>query len=108
MASPEWLMVVDLEVDRSILADWNHWYDSVHLQEIVQCPGFRSGTRYIAPASDQGAEGKERHLTVYEIDGPGAFESEAFRTRRGLGDFGDHVTVKTRLYRIHTSYARSE
>jgi hypothetical protein len=101
---PEWLMVVDLEVDRSVLSEWNHWYDTVHLQEIVDCPGFRCGTRYTAPASHQRAEDKERHLTVYELDGPEAFESESFQARRGLGGFDDHVTVKTRLFRRHTSY----
>jgi hypothetical protein len=103
MEPAEWLMVVDLEVNKTILEDWNQWYDAVHLPEIVGCPGFSRGTRYIAPMSDEGAEDRERHLTIYELDGPEAFESDTLRARRGLGDFGEHVKVKTRLYRRHTS-----
>jgi hypothetical protein len=104
MALNEWLMVVDLEVDKAIVDDWNRWYDEVHLPEIVECPGFVRGTRYIAAMCDEGAEDKERHLTIYELTEPEAFESDTLRARRGLGEFGDHVKVKTRLYRRHTSY----
>jgi hypothetical protein len=106
MAAPEWLMVVDLEVDRSILEDWNRWYDEVHLPEIVDCPGFVRGTRYIAPSSDRGAEDKERHLTIYELEGREAFESDTLQERRGLGEFGDRVSVRTRLYRRHVTVER--
>jgi len=102
MSSPDWLMVVDLDLDPAIEADWNKWYDEVHLPEIVECPGFRSGTRYIAPDAD--AAGRRRHLTIYELGGPEAMQTAELAQARGLGPFADRATARTRLYERHLTY----
>ena len=42
---PECLLIVTVEVDPSIEAEWNRWYDTVHLPDALACPGFRRGRR---------------------------------------------------------------
>ena len=96
MSLSEWIMVVEGDVDPSVVMDWNRWYDEVHLPEITSCPGFKRGSRFIA---DDGTE--PRFLTIYELEDASAFTSPEFQASRGLGPFGSHVRVQTRLYRKH-------
>jgi hypothetical protein len=106
MRFAEWLLVVDLEVDKAIVYEFNAWYDDVHLPEILDCPGFMRGARYIAQVPDQCAEDKERHLTVYELESRKAAESDELKARRGMAQFADHVAVKSRVYRRHVERER--
>ena len=38
-ALPNCLLIVTAEVDASVEADWNRWYDDVHLPDALACPG---------------------------------------------------------------------
>ncbi|MEA2813650.1 MAG: hypothetical protein QOI93_1347, partial [Rhodospirillaceae bacterium] len=37
-ALPNCLLIVTAEVDASVEADWNRWYDDVHLPDALACP----------------------------------------------------------------------
>ena len=102
MALSEWVMVVDVDLDPECESDWNEWYDNVHLQEIIACPGFVRATRYIAPEADE--NDRRRHLTIYELTDAQALASDEFEAVRGLGPFPDRATARTRLYRRHLVY----
>ena len=41
-------LVVTVEVDASVEAEWNRWYDAVHVPDVLACPGVVSGRRYLA------------------------------------------------------------
>src|SRR5262245_20039592 len=45
---PECLLIVTAEVDATVEADWNRWYDTVHLPDALKCPGVLRGRRYVA------------------------------------------------------------
>ena len=45
---PNCLLVVTAEVDAEIEAEWNRWYDEVHLPDALACPGVLSGRRYLS------------------------------------------------------------
>ena len=45
---PNCLLIVTAEVDASVEADWNRWYDDVHLPDALACPGVRAGRRYVS------------------------------------------------------------
>jgi hypothetical protein len=45
---PECLLIVTAEIDASIEAEWNRWYDTVHLPDALSCPGVRRGRRYVS------------------------------------------------------------
>ena len=54
MTWPSHVPVVRAEVYEDVEAEWNRWYDAVHLPEILACPGFRAGRRYRAGDSAAG------------------------------------------------------
>jgi hypothetical protein len=66
MALSEHIFVVDAEVDPSVEAAWNEWYNTVHL-EITACPGFRQSARYVSEH-----DGMRHYVAVYELDQPEA------------------------------------
>ena len=102
MGLPEYLMVVDIDVDPSVVEAWDEWYDTVHLDEITRCPGFERATRYIAPEPDE--NGRARHLTIYELSRADALETPEFAAARGLGPFAEQATPRTRLFRRHLEF----
>ncbi|MSP02315.1 MAG: hypothetical protein EXR07_14875 [Acetobacteraceae bacterium] len=94
MALATHLLIVAATVDPSVEADWNRWYNEIHLPEIRDCPGFRSGQRFVSP----GLDGTRRYVAIYEVDGPEAFDTPEFNARRGWGPFTGKVTWETVRY----------
>src|SRR5215212_9706989 len=48
-------------------AEYNEWYNTVHLQDLVKLPGIKAAQRYkLAPIS--AADGKQKYLALYEIE----------------------------------------
>ena len=45
---PGCLLIVTVEVDPAVEAEWNRWYDTVHLPDALRCPGVRRGRRYVS------------------------------------------------------------
>jgi hypothetical protein len=101
---PDCLLIVTAEVDASVEADWNRWYDDVHLPDALACPGVRAGRRYVSSGeiseSDRG-QGKRTqtrlYTTVYELDSPAAVETKEFKAMRGWGRFSPQVRSQTRV-----------
>lgn len=52
-------------------AEFDSWYDEVHLPDVVAVPGVRSAQRYVLGPErrPQGVTPAHQHLAVYEIDG---------------------------------------
>ena len=71
------LMVVRVDISRDVEAEWNEWYNTVHLPEILRVPGFISGRRYRA------AEGGPKYMALYQLESVDAFTSEAVDLLRG-------------------------
>ena len=62
----KWLFVVESNcADAAREAEFNHWYDKVHVPDVLEIPGFMSGTRY---ENTQPAEGRGKFLAIYEIE----------------------------------------
>ncbi len=90
----EWLYTVQVDVDAEVEAEWNDWYDTVHVPEMVECPGWISGSRYVTED-----ENGRHYISVYMLDGPDALTTDEFQARRGWGPFADRVTYSAKLYR---------
>jgi hypothetical protein len=100
----EWVMAVTGSTDPSVdRAAFDDWYDTVHLPEVASCPGFRRGTRYETPEDVE-----HGFLTLYDVDGPEALESEEFLRRRGWGPFTGRVSFTTRVLRRRTALIRPD
>ncbi len=94
MTLPQFLLVVESQVDPTVEDAWNDWYNNVHLPEITDCPGFVSSSRYVVEGG-----GDRRYLALYEITDPSAVESVEFNARRGWGPFADDVVYTARTVR---------
>lgn len=94
MPLPALLFIVDAAVDPAVEADWNKWYNEVHLPEITACPGFRQSARYVSEQEDG-----RHYLAIYELDSPEALRSVEFNERRGWREFAGRVKWTSRLYR---------
>ncbi|MFN2536928.1 MAG: hypothetical protein ABR549_02105 [Mycobacteriales bacterium] len=49
-------------------AEFNTWYDDVHLPDVLQVPGFVRAERLIAAPSVHGELPEHRYLAIYEIE----------------------------------------
>jgi hypothetical protein len=99
---PKCLLIVTAEVDPEVEAEWNRWYDTVHLPDALKCPGVRRGRRYvscgeIAVTADGRTERKAQRIytTIYELDSPDATTTPEFRAMRGWYQFAPHVRSRT-------------
>jgi len=103
-ALPKCLLIVTAEVDPEVEAEWNRWYDEVHLPAALACPGVLRGQRYVSagPLSET-LRGERRQLatriytTVYELDGPQAVETPEFQAMRGWYQFAPRVRSRTQV-----------
>lgn len=67
------LLLVMIDVDPAHEDEFNRWYDQEHFPERLQCPGFRSGRRFVS------VEGEPKYLAYYELDSPEVLESLPYR-----------------------------
>ena len=99
---PQCLLIVTAEVDAAVEAEWNRWYDTVHVPDVLRCPGVRRGRRYVATGDiSESTRGKtERtarriYTTIYELDSPAATGTAEFQAMRGWHQFAPHVRSRT-------------
>ena len=50
-------------------AEYNDWYDQVHLPDVLSVPGFVGARRFVAEPSVHGELPAQRHLAIYEMEG---------------------------------------
>lgn len=99
---PKCLLIVTAEVDHEVEAEWNRWYDTVHLPDALKCPGVLRGRRYVSVGdiSETAGGRTERtarriYTTVYELDSPRATTTPEFQAMRGWYQFAPHVRSRT-------------
>lgn len=74
MPTDRTIIVVCLgEVPKDIEADWNRWYDTVHIPARLALPGFIGVRRFATRA------GEWRYLSVYEIESLQAVRSDGYQ-----------------------------
>jgi hypothetical protein len=98
------LLVVTAEVDASVEADWNRWYDTVHVPDVLACPGVLGGRRYVTSgAISESDHGQRRqvntkvYVAIYQLASPAAIETKEFLAMRGWAHFAPHVRSQTRV-----------
>ncbi|WP_162914786.1 DUF4286 family protein [Desertibaculum subflavum] len=98
------MLIVTAEVDPEVEADWNRWYDDVHLPDALLCPGVLSRRRFVSKGpiseSDRGARcalGKTLCTTIYQLASPAAVSTPEFTAMRGWGRFTPNVRSQTRV-----------
>ena len=101
---PECLLIVTVEVDATVEAEWNRWYDTVHLPDALKCPGVQRGRRYVSSGEiSESSVGKTERMarriytTIYELDSPDVITTPEFRAMRGWYQFAPNVRSRTQV-----------
>jgi len=81
MSAPlnRWVNLVENNADPGREAQFNDWYDNLHLPDALGTPGFVRARRY---ERHEPRDGRARYLAVYEIDS--ADIDETMRVRRAV------------------------
>ena len=62
----KWVLVITTNcTDAAREAEFNEWYDKVHLPDILETPGFIKATRY---ENIESLEGEAKFLAIYDIE----------------------------------------
>lgn len=85
--------------------EFNTWYETVHMPEVLELPGFTAAQRF-EPA--QTGDGPARYMAVYDIDGDAdaAMAGLMNAVRDGkftMTDAIDSKTVAMTLYKARTA-----
>jgi len=72
--SPRGELFIWTNVEDAHEADMNHWYESEHLRERIQIPGFQWARRYRA------RQGPRRYLALYRTDAVEVFRSQVYQS----------------------------
>ena len=69
------ILLVCTDVDPKYEEEFNAWYDTQHIPELLGMPGFLDAARYTA------VKGGPKYLAGYELESPDVVLSEAFNNR---------------------------
>lgn len=84
-------------------AEYNRWYDEVHIPDVLQVPGFKAASRYkLAPDTAEGAT--HGYCAIYEFESDnlaatlGELGGRAGDGRMSMSDAIDLETVDMRAW----------
>ncbi len=66
------LMMVRMDILPEVEADWNRWYDTRHIPDRLNIPGFISARRFVA------IEGAPKYWSVYDLESVEVLASEPY------------------------------
>jgi len=90
------IFLVDVDIDAQHDKEFNEWYNTEHLPELLAVPGILAAARYVA------LKGGPKYLACYELDNVAVMRTPAF-TNRPRTPWGERVSpsvIGTNLTRI--------
>jgi len=84
-------LIVKAEVEESIEDQWNEWYNTIHVPEVMACPGFLSARRLLSLD-------KSTYIAIYELESEAAINTDEFRAVSGWGVFSESVRSESGIY----------
>ncbi len=88
------ILEIRVDIDPAHEEEFNRWYNTTHVPNIVNCPGFISGRRYRA------VRGEPKYMALYEIESVDAMKSPEFERERGWVEF--EPFIKNFSWNIYT------
>jgi hypothetical protein len=85
------LHIVRVDIDPAREAEFNTWYEAVHIPALLACPGWLSARRYLS------LEGGPKYVAVYEVAGDWVYDTPEFHAVKGFMAFAPDVSNFTRL-----------
>ena len=98
------LLVMTNAKDAEQEADFNEWYDNVHLADVLQTPGITKAARY--ELAGRPKEGRGKYLALYEIeaDDPRSIMdklNETLERRKAEGSLIEHPALEVANFGIY-------
>ena len=85
------VMMVFVDVDPEMDADFNAWYNQEHVSDLLKMPGFLNAARYEA------LKGGPRYLACYELESVEALQSpEYLEIRRNPSEWTKKISLSVR------------
>ncbi len=69
--------------------EFNHWYNTIHVPDVLETPGILRATRY---KNDELSEGHWKYLAIYEV--------EVEDIQQTISSFSDIITEKFKQGRM--------
>ena len=69
------IFMVYVDIDAQHVQEFNEWYNTEHLPELLSVPGILSAARYEA------IKGGPQYLACYELESPAVMQTPAFTNR---------------------------
>ena len=94
-----WCMVKVDFTDPSREADFNDWYNNIHLPELLQLPGFLRGWR-LQVTEERGALGDpgQTYIAVYELENLEAWDNPRLKQTPWDGKWGPYISNWSRVF----------
>ena len=106
----KWILVVETNcTDTAREAEFNQWYDNVHVAGVLKVPGITKATRY---EYDDPPAGRGKFLAVYEIETDSIADTlkaldENRAAEMAAGQFSELISLVSRgVYRQISSLSR--
>ncbi len=62
----KWILVAESNCsDPAREEEFNHWYNTVHIPDVLETPGILRGTRF---KTDEPREGHGKYLAIYDVE----------------------------------------
>ena len=108
------VMLVSINAAAGRDAEFNDWYDKVHLKEVLALPGFVAAQRFKLSDAQMpwGDPPPHKYLTVYEIDGDPAaliakLTSPETAKNMTVSDSSDVNTAVVRMFTAVGPYTKA-
>jgi hypothetical protein len=95
----QWLLIVETNCkDNARDSEFNTWYDTIHIPDVLGCPGHTRATRYVITNP---VKGKGKYLTIYEIETDDIKKTreeaaEIIESKKAAGRFTDLLEIVSR------------
>lgn len=84
-AAEEIISVVGVDVESRAEAEFNQWYDEKHVREVLDCPGWKWGTRY------KSTQGSPNYLAIYGMEREEAMWTPELQSIKGFAHLWRHL-----------------
>lgn len=93
----KYILIVTSNAAEGREEEFNHWYDNIHIPEVLQIPGFKNGTRY----HNINPEINTPYLAIFEIESNDIDTTiELLNENRKVQSSSDSIDVHSASFQI--------
>lgn len=79
------ISVVGVDVESGVEEEFNRWYDGKHVREVLDCPGWKWGTRYKSTGESP------NYLAIYGMETEEAMWTRELQSIKGFAHLWRHI-----------------